>query len=942
MKIAVSRHVFGSIRGYTTLAKSGDLSPEETAILEVFSFGQTNEPSYLGSLQTEPAYTSRPLHSGRWAVTRVFQGGLDDHNRTTLLFVSAVITIDDWLYSLKCDVNKLLYHPSLWQWNGEEKLEPIEIIVEGRKEAPTLEIRNKVLSLLAAVEKYEREENTTIVVGASDFDAKALRWLNMVLPVTAKQTFSCAARSLNDGLTFSLISMAKEGSFGNSKRRTVNWTPTSTVDNCPYADSLSQFWQPGGEPPWRFIDSCKSFFSIDLAGEPEPEPRERVVRKKPLFSEVKRLKVSYKTRFSRKLAVILFTCVVVACLATVITIGAMRFKVNKEVRSLIEANIKEAKKFLDRNSPGKYFPVDRAAREKAIKEGGRLRYKVAELLERTNDSRLKKINGQLDGWWNLAQNAHRRYGFLGNLVPQFKALKSRTKPNIYPDPNMMSNVADLKQSIAKIDKANLDPKYVSRTEEALHKDIDSWHKAVKKLLVEKEDEVTKITQSALLQTQPENYSEKQYEEYNDFKQKLEGFKEDESLTNAKDSPIKQHQGIVKATIDELNKALESCDMVLGEMNRCRGKAEILLGKATDILNKRNITDGRVENLSRLQEANNYLKEAEKLWPEMAGLSEKKETVESKFRSNFKNFLGEKNNELEKIDAAVTAGELEVYRIDELLKNLRKVKRNSKESDVPEIDKPLQKLNMLVEKAKRLKSDIIAKKENLEKELALAEDCIKQLEKTPRLRSPREKEYKIYTEADKHIKNCFEIQKDNLDATRLDKMLDDWENVNKETVKWGSELYKARKLTKKLGIYPNHLSKIKELENPQEKDYERYKDARRNVDRCLQIKPDTREAKKLREGLDRWKKVNKLTVDLGETLDSCNKYLQKIEDFDASQKEQLLKEKLPEILRKIEKFKEQIGPKSNRMLEDVIEASQELEEKLRLNLNSAQQEGGEIK
>ena len=82
MGIIVGRHVFGSLEGYRTIANTPDLSLEEVAELEFFSFGQTNESSYLDSLKVNPAYISRPLSSGKWAVTRIFQGKPDIHHRT--------------------------------------------------------------------------------------------------------------------------------------------------------------------------------------------------------------------------------------------------------------------------------------------------------------------------------------------------------------------------------------------------------------------------------------------------------------------------------------------------------------------------------------------------------------------------------------------------------------------------------------------------------------------------------------------------------------------------------------------------------------------------------------------------------------------------------------------------------------------------------------------
>lgn len=722
MNIAVSRHVFGSIRGYTTLAKSGDLSPEETAKLEMLSFGQTNESSYLGSLQTNPAYISRPLHSGRWTVTRVFQGKPDDHNRTTLLFISAVITIDDWLYSLKCDVNKLLYYPSLWQWNGEEKLEPIEIAIEDKREAPGPEIRNKVLTLLAAVEKYTRDENITIVVRTSDFDAKVLRWVNMVLPLSSKQTFSCATRSLNDGLPLALVSMAREGSFGNSRRRTVNWTLTSAIDNCPYAESLTQFWRPESRPPWQFIDSCKSFL-IDLGGKPEPEPREPLVMRKPLYAEVAKSRIERKTYFSRKLAVILLICAVVGSLATVITIGAIRFKANKKVRSLIEAKIREAHSFVVENALNKFFTKDKHARAEIIKESRRLQNELEkdkDLLERAGDVQLKTpLNAgisELKEWYNLTQSENERHNLLEGLFTRVERFKLKARP--YPTREKILRVDTLKKSIkANIEKAKYSaPNYKPRQND-FEEYVRSWRDKIKIFLLEKEDKVRKITQPFLLQTSPDNYSEKQYKEYKDFKRELEKFKEeeDESLTNAKDSPIEKHREIAKGAIAKLDRTLSDYNDVLKKLNDFKEKAEKSFNDANDILNKPNITDCTVDAVSNLVEAKSHLDEVRRLWPDKPDLEKKKEELSDKFRNNQRNILERWKNEIGEIQKETVADEPNVVKIDELLKEYEKVKAALQKANIQNIDGILQQIKKFDEKLRTQSSSISKPKEKESKQ-----------------------------------------------------------------------------------------------------------------------------------------------------------------------------------------------------------------------------------
>jgi len=694
MKITVFRHVFGSIRGYTTLAKSGDLSPEETAKLEILSFGQTNESSYLDSLQTYPAYISRPLHSGKWAVTRVFQGKPDDRNRTTLLFISAVITIDDWLYSLKCDVNRLLNYPSLWQWNGEKKLEPVEITVGGERETASPDIRSKVVSLLGAVEKYQPEENTTIIVRTSDFDVNILRWLNMVLPESSKQTFSCAVRSLNDGLALVLVSMAKEGSVGNSKRRIINWTTTSTVENCPYTESIAQFWEPEGQPPWRFIDSCKSF-QIDLGTKPDPLPQKRAVRKKRVSGQVKEPKVKHGVHVNLRLAVTLFIFVILAGLATVITIGTRHSKVNKENIGFL---IEEVRTFLAQNSHVKYFPTDRATREQAIEKCGQLRYKLEGLLEQAKNppvkARLKTEINKLKEWSNLAQDTNRRYNRLDRLFSEFEGLNWR-EPRVYPVPEITLKTEELRPSIANIAKANLAPNYVSREKEILQI-IDGWRNKIKEIVLRKKDQITDFiaSGSTKIQHHPHNYSDEQYKKCDGFKQNLQKLKEDETLKNASGSSYEDDKKIATEMIDKLETTLADYNRILKNLVGFKEDAKSSFNDANDILSDPNITGCTVDAIRNLGQARSHLDKARELWPKMPNL----DGLNQKFTNNLEDILKKSEDKIKEMAKVEAPKKADVHRIKELRKILEKAKLISEKRNVQKIDDQLQQLENLGKKA----------------------------------------------------------------------------------------------------------------------------------------------------------------------------------------------------------------------------------------------------
>ncbi|MHC4084418.1 MAG: hypothetical protein ACYSWZ_05060 [Planctomycetota bacterium] len=675
MKIKVSRHIFGSIRGYTTLAKSKDLSPEETANLEILSFGQTNELSYLDSLQKNPAYISRPLHAEKWAITRVFKGKPDEHNRITLLFISAVITIDNWLYSLKCDVNKLLYYPGLWQWNGEEKLEPIEITFESKREIPGPEIRNKVLSLLGAVEKYTIEENTAIVVRASDYDAKVLRWLNMVLPLSSKRTFSCVARSLNDGLPVALISMARDGSFGNSRRKTVNWTLTSVVDDCPYADSLAEFWQAQDHPPWQFIDSCKSFLT-GMREELEPLPQKRLARERVLFTKVEVPKTRQKTYFSRKLKVTLFTCAVIVGLATVITVELMHFKTKRKVRSLIETKIREAHSFVVENASNKFFTKDEHARPEIIKEGRRLQNELEknkDLPELAEDVVLKtQLNAgisELKDWYNVTQTENQRHNVLEGLFRQTNQLKLNVPP--YPTKETISRVVRLKKSIkANIEKAKYLAQNSRPRQNSFEEGVSSWYGQMKIFLLKKKREVTTAI-SGLPKKPPFFSSKEQYGDYERLMRILEKLRKDETWRNALSSPIEDDQEIAKGMSTDLDNTLANCNERIRKMLGFEKKAETLFGEAVRILGNLKITDDAIDNFDGLKDVQSHLDKVAELWPDKPNLEDKNKEANDRFKTNKKKILARWKEDKEVIDNLNNA--VKEVTADELIKEYKEVK-----------------------------------------------------------------------------------------------------------------------------------------------------------------------------------------------------------------------------------------------------------------------------
>jgi len=114
MAKSCSTHVFGSVSGYTTLAKSSDISQEEDSALSGLGFGQTNNSNFIDGLFTTPTAYGRRLPSGRYAITRCFPGSPDVAGRITLLLASVIMDLDTWLNHIRGGLVKFLNDQSVW------------------------------------------------------------------------------------------------------------------------------------------------------------------------------------------------------------------------------------------------------------------------------------------------------------------------------------------------------------------------------------------------------------------------------------------------------------------------------------------------------------------------------------------------------------------------------------------------------------------------------------------------------------------------------------------------------------------------------------------------------------------------------------------------------------------------------------------------------------
>jgi len=508
--------------------------------------------------------------------------------------------------------------------------------------------------------------------------------------------------------------MAKEGSLGNSKRSTISWTLTSTADDCVYTESLAGFWPPEAEPPWQFIDRCRSF-SIDLEAARVSGLDESVVRRKRLRYEIKKPGVRSKRHISWKLRLIFLGCAVLVCAGIWIAIRATPAKAEEEKK--VDVLVEKARGFLDGNSLKKGFPANRTVRQQLINECEKLRYEVEELFDRTEKPVLKELADDLKEWLKLAEGARQSYNTLESLHRQFVALKLSENREGYPVRKRIESVENLKKSLrAQIKRSKyLLPSYISRLKETL-KVIDGWLDAIGRIMSERARKVATLVEDVKRQTEPTYYSVQEYEKYENWKAELQTFKEDESLRHAKDSPFLQHKRLAVQSEERLKDTLQVCSETLEKLAGWKNDAEKSGGEFDSRLSDPNVSNGNFKNFDTLKEAREHLRKAHGLWPDKYNLVKARERLNGKLKENFENYIKIREDELDKIHTPVAPSDPNATKLDELIEEFEKVGKYLEESGVPNVNSLLKQLKDIEEKAIDLRSTIGSRKAALRTQL----------------------------------------------------------------------------------------------------------------------------------------------------------------------------------------------------------------------------------
>jgi len=251
----IDRHVYGSISGYRTLAKSSGVVPADLSTLESLNVGQSTDSSFMQSLASKPAYIAGSVGSKR-TITQIVPGAPDDANRPTTIRVSLLFSAADWDGALRGDAGSLIGNKKIWNWDGEAKLPSLNASLAGQGNPPiSAESARKLLSLISLLEKSWRSRKP-VILRESTLTLDEFRLLGMLIPPAARSSYCGVYRSLTAELPASLICLAQESPVRSSSE---HFRPGQEVELSPYAKALVGAGFGNGTFPFELIQSYRSF-----------------------------------------------------------------------------------------------------------------------------------------------------------------------------------------------------------------------------------------------------------------------------------------------------------------------------------------------------------------------------------------------------------------------------------------------------------------------------------------------------------------------------------------------------------------------------------------------------------------------------------------------------------------------------------------------------------
>lgn len=250
----IERHIFGSQSGYKTLAQTSALGAAECKQLEGFAFGTPYAPQLRNSFADHWGYWSRPIGGNRRAITQVSLGPPDDAERVTLLFVSAVVSTDDWNTSLHGDAHLLLQYQDLWRWTPNDELRPLTIKLASASAWTFDSLATRRILRLVSLLEFSWAKRHPVFASETLVNLRELLAVERLLPPSIRHHYSAVYRGINNMMPVSINCLAKS----------VVAAPGCSIGDLsgplsPYARLLAARGLESGRIPYDVISNYRQF-----------------------------------------------------------------------------------------------------------------------------------------------------------------------------------------------------------------------------------------------------------------------------------------------------------------------------------------------------------------------------------------------------------------------------------------------------------------------------------------------------------------------------------------------------------------------------------------------------------------------------------------------------------------------------------------------------------
>lgn len=257
----LERHIYGSKKGYRTLAASRGVNADECRQLEHLSIGRGFTPEFLESLAKCPAWVILTV-GGRRVLARVGLGPPDEYGRPTLEQFSLLVEKGDWDARLYGDIRPLIQCPHVWR-SRPGRLEAVDL-PSLPAAPPTLSPRRaaRLLELITALENADSRGEQFLVSEAA-CGLKDYRNLWLVLPHGVRDRHTGVFRCFG-AVSASIACVASQAS-GQSGAAGLPGAKLS-----PYAKALSDAGLAAGILPLELIADYDLFGASDPARKAVP------------------------------------------------------------------------------------------------------------------------------------------------------------------------------------------------------------------------------------------------------------------------------------------------------------------------------------------------------------------------------------------------------------------------------------------------------------------------------------------------------------------------------------------------------------------------------------------------------------------------------------------------------------------------------------------------